>query len=157
MSKIKYDEVIIVSLIKCHLCHIVTFIQLKLTVRIKQFLCILIIDHDTDNYLLDVNKNHISAYCTIIAFQFSWIVGFLLIREDGNSWKCRFSVLGGTLNLKKSVFVQDVKFVFTGYTRIRRTLSHLEFSNSNDSIAVKKQSDFSNKQGHLPFFLFRVL
>lgn len=84
----------------------ITFFKYKLL--FSQFLCILIIDHDTDNYLLDVNKKNISVYCTIIAFhggQFSWIVGFLRIREDGISWKRRFSVLGGKLNLIKSVFL----------------------------------------------------
>lgn len=77
------------------------------------------IDHDTDNNLLDVNKKNISVFCGIIAFckdQFSWIVGFLCIRGDQISWIHRFTVLKGKLNLLNSVFVKNVKFLFTGYT-----------------------------------------
>lgn len=101
----------------------------------------MIIDHDTDNYLLDVNKENISVYCTIIAFhdknlldvnknnfsvfcgiiafcedQFSWIVVFLCVCGDQILWIRRFTVLKGKLYLLNSVFVKNVKFLFTGYT-----------------------------------------
>lgn len=58
-------------------------------------------------------------FLEFIAFredQFSWIVGFLCIRGDQTSWIRRFTVLKGKLNLLKSVFVENVKFLFTGYT-----------------------------------------
>lgn len=80
----------------------------------------------------NLNEN-IIWYCGIIKFgwgQFSWVVGFLVIRGAIILWMRRFSVSVRKLNFSLLIFAKDVKSL------VRATNECLEnrtTANSNDS------------------------